>query len=186
MERQAGSNIDFNNIIVARTNVLHDIQGDKIACPKGTILIGCSDGDRFWDMYNHHCEICNHTRNHPLSLNGGALLISKRSPIRGARADGNTLLRHAHLAVSKKGFRTIILYVHTPCLVANTYDLDFLEVLRLLIEAKMRLRSCRGMSEVKMYCFFHVDYEHKKRTYFVARDPAIEFLASHGRPVREQ
>lgn len=182
---------DRDQIVFARqAGALIEIQNHRIESSAGTIFVGCSDGDQFRDVYAHHCKVCALERHHPLLLNGGSLLLSKHSPIRGAKKDSAVLLRHIQAASSIKGIRTVVLYVHAPCGVAYRKHLDFLEVMRLLIEAKLRLRLQRGLSKLKFSCFCHVDFNGlsgegaRKRTYVVDRKVMTEFLKTNAREVR--
>ena len=178
---------DRAHIVSARgARALLDIEGRRVSASQGTVFIGCPDGDRFKDVYDYHCHVCNGVRHHPLLLNGGALLLSHHSPIWGAKGDGKTLVRHANAAARIKHIHTAILYAHWPCGVGVAAGLNFLEVLRLLLEAKMRLRSQRGFTNIKKFCFVHVDYGDRKRTYFVDRQVAEGFLKERGSEVRMQ
>ncbi|HEY4499382.1 MAG TPA: hypothetical protein VJH94_04975 [Candidatus Paceibacterota bacterium] len=168
---------------------LLEIEGRQIKSSEGTIFVGCSDGDQFNDVYRHHCHVCEVLRHHPLLLNGGAMLLSKHSPIRGAKRDGTVFLRHINAASCIKHITTVVLYVHAPCGVARAAKLDFWEVMRLLVEAKLRLLSQRGSRKLKISCFCHVDFNggdspQKKRTYFVDREAMTELLKANGREVR--
>lgn len=181
---------DREQILTAReANALLPIENHRVEASVGTIFVGCSDGDQFKDVYEHHCKVCANLRHHPLLLNGGALLLSPHSPIRGAKKDGTVLLRHVNAASRIKGIHSIVLYVHAPCGVARAAKLDFFEVMRNLLEGKRRLRAQRGCSRLKVTCFCHVDYpsatsEVRKRTYFVNRAKMTEFLTAHGREIR--
>ena len=167
---------DLRYIVAAReAGALLKIEKHRIKSAEGTIFVGCSDGDCFSDLYAHHCKVCTTPRHHPLLLNGGALLLSHHSPVHGAKKDATVLLRHIKAARNIKGIHTVVLYVHAPCGVAHKMKLDFLEVFRLLIEAKLRLRAQKGFGSINMSCFLHTD-NGKMRTYFVDRKVATEFL----------
>lgn len=176
--------------LALEAGVLLPTQKHCIENPEGTILVPCPDGDHFHDVYSQHCTLCEIRRHHPLCLNAGALLLSKHSPIRGAKMDGRTMLRHISGASKIKGMDTVVLYVHAPCGVAYGAKLDFFEVLRLLVEAKLRLRGQKKFAKLKIACFVHVAYQGpdfpnvRKRTYFVERKAAVAFLEKVGRPVR--
>ena len=169
--------------------VLCELDSGKIMSSCGTIFVGCPDADQFLDIYEHHCAMCDgEIRHHPLCLNGGALLLSKHSPIPFARADGDALLRHVSEAAALKGISSIALYTHAPCGVAGKYKLDALEVTRLLLEAKMRLKNQRRFHGFKLHCFMHVDFSEErgcKRTYFVNKSAALDYLRDNDRPVRD-
>ncbi|HEY4479314.1 MAG: hypothetical protein A3C06_01705 [Candidatus Taylorbacteria bacterium RIFCSPHIGHO2_02_FULL_46_13] len=182
--------VDHEQVRTARAaNALVPVEKHRIQNPAGTILVPCPDGDQFRDVYGQHCRLCNIERHHPLSLNGGALLLSKHSPVRHAKLKGSALLLDIKETQGLKGMDTLALYVHAPCGVAYGTSLDFFEVMRLLIEAKLRLLAQRTLAKLKIVCFCHVDYpsatsEVRKRTYFVNRAKTTEFLAANGREVR--
>lgn len=178
---------DIEEVKLAReAGVLLEIEGRRIASSNGTIFVGCSDGDQFADLYRFHTTTCkcDEVRHHPLLLNGGALLLSSNSPITGAKRDGRVLLRHIHVASRIKGIKTLVLYTHCPCGVAYGAKLDIFEVVRLLVEAKLRIRLRNGGRGISISCFIHVDYGNRKRTYFVDRIKATEFLKTQGREIR--
>ena len=165
---------------------LCDLDGEKIHAPNGTILLACADGDQFFELLHHHCHIAKTVRHHALLLNGGPLLVAPASPIENAGTDGEVLLRHIDAAVPMKGIPTVVLCTHAPCGAARKANLDFLDVLRLLMEAKLRLRKSLDLKSVeRIHCFCHVDHGgNHKRTYCVLRIPACAFLEALGRPVR--
>ena len=106
------SSTDYKQAKLARSEevgALVEIQNHRIDSPKGTIFVGCSDGDQFKDVYTHHCKVCELDRHHPLCLNGGGLLLSKYSPVRGAKMDSRTLLRHIQAASRIKDMHTVVL-----------------------------------------------------------------------------
>jgi hypothetical protein len=160
--------------------VLQELRAEKIPAQDGTVLIPCSDGDRLPDILVHHWNICNGHGgkfcHHVQALNGGALLIPIRSPVRGhpdLRED-RVLLRHMRQGCEIKGVATVVLYGHAPCAAAYLANLNILQVIQLLINAKKRVRKELSGVAREVLCFFHVDYNNnRKRSYYLER-PAWE------------
>lgn len=186
--------IDRDQVLLARDRgALCEIDNHLIESSHGTVFVGCPDGDQFNDVYEHHCMMCpGEIRHHPLLLNGGALLLSPSSPVPKAKWDGAVLMRHVQNATRIKGIHSVVFYAHVPCAVALQCSLDFLEVMRLLLEAKSHVRAFRLFSGLKFACFCHVDFGNgngsnghpKKRTYFVDREASIKLLRAHNRVLR--
>lgn len=168
-----------------KAGVLCKLDGNRINDEAGTILLGCADGDRFHNLFTHHCRVTGWNRHHPLSLNGGPLLISTKSPIPHAKNDGNVYMRHLRGAMQLKGMHIVVPCGHAPCGVAYSCSLDALDVFRLLIEGKLRIKKEFEGADIKVMVFIHVAYTAtRERTYFVDRKAAEEFLHNHGRAVR--
>lgn len=164
-----------------KRGVLLEVQAHLIDESHGTIMVTCADGDQMTDVYRHHEGVCMHHRDDPrihlLSLNGGAKLIAKSSPLRVGDED-TLLLKHMQFAREMKKMETVVLYAHAPCGVAYGHDLSFAEVLELLFEGKERVKCT--LSEIKVACFCHIDYgDGRKRTYFVSRDAWIAWKEKH-------
>lgn len=161
--------------------VLLEVDGHKIDESKGAILVTCADGDQFEDLFTHHANICkqqrcsDHARIHVLSLNGGAKLIAKSSPLHTAGED-RVILNHISGAKALKDINTVVLYAHAPCGAAYSKGISFENVLRLLFEGKDRVKeSDKGLH---VACFCHVDYGNgKKRTYFASREAWLKYCS---------
>lgn len=163
--------------------VLGDVEGHRIDESQGVIMVTCADGDQFEDVFHHHSDICRshrcNTRIHPLSLNGGAKLIAKNSPLQTAGED-QVLLNNILGAHKLKGIDTVVLYAHAPCGAAYSNGVSFLEVMQLLFGGKQRVKNLDP--SLKVACFCHIDFgDGKKRTYFAKRDLWLEYINSqHG------
>lgn len=179
--------IDRTHIKVARSaGALCNLDGSKMHAGNGLIDCTCGDCDQTHENLYHLFGISGTVRHHMTQLNGGPLLISPWSPIEHAGVDGEALVRHIKWPVPKKRIPAIVLCTHAPCAAAYDAGVDFLDVLRLLLEAKQRVRKVLGMKDVeKIHCFCHVDHGgNHKRTYCVPRKATFEFLEAQGRPVR--
>jgi hypothetical protein len=152
--------------------VLSDVAAHLIDEQHGAIMVTCSDGDQFSDVFAHHAQhICmtqrHDSRIHLLALNGGAKLLAKDSPLLTVGEDA-VLLKHIGAGIALKGIQTVVLYAHAPCGVAYEEDLPFDQVLDLLFRGKQRVKEM--YPSTKVACFCHVDDGEKKRTYFVSRE----------------
>lgn len=139
---------------------------------QGFIVVVCGDCDQATDIHGHHSSITSRIGQlrgiHEFKLNGGALRLPLKSPLnkKGLPAD-KVLLRDIKDAIFLKEMQTIVIYAHFPCGAAGLCGLTVLEQLDLLVKAKRRLK--KEFSEVKVACFFHVDYTNgRKRTYFIS------------------
>ena len=152
--------------------VLADIDGHRVDQRNGVIMLPCSDGDQFPDVFRHQLRLTLahrvSPRIHPISMNGGALVIPRDSPLKGALPIGEVMLDQIWQAMQLKGITTVVLYAHAPCGMAATYDMNFAEVVATLFQAKMAVRE--EHPDAKIICFAHVDAGDKKRTYFVSRE----------------
>ncbi len=137
----------------------------------GVIIVACSDGDQFYDVFKKHVELCLKHRKmpriHPFTDNGGALLIPLDSAL-NTSGRGKNLLESIALASAMKGFRTAVLYGHAPCGAAALAKLTACKCIRLLFKAKDEVKSASG-GRLKVACFFHVEWRNgRKRTYFIS------------------
>ncbi|HUQ30255.1 MAG TPA: hypothetical protein VM103_01920 [Candidatus Paceibacterota bacterium] len=155
---------------------------------QGAILIPCADGHHFHDLFNHHTSICGAQHSapmqHPLSLNGGALLIPEESPLRhqsdgSYTPDDEVLLRHLEGAIGLKKPKAVILYAHAPCGMARLHLLSVDDEFTLLAAAKERVRTRiapLGVTDVRLW--FHVCYaDSKRRTYQFRRHAWNQFVS---------
>lgn len=158
-----------------RGEVLRDVQQHQIDARNGVVLVACGDGDQFHDLYRHKTEILapqrGEPRIHPLILNGGALLIPHDSPFNRDLPNDGVLLQNIAGAIKLKDIRTIAIYVHAPCGMARSAELNFEEIIRLLVAAKRRIRhELSHVDGLKVAAFCHIHWEDGKRTYHVSAD----------------
>lgn len=159
-----------------RGGVLCDVDTHRLDAKNGVILVACGDGDQFHDLFGYKASILAPQQNdvppriHPLTLNGGALLIPEESPFNAEIPYDQVLLRNIDGAMNLKGIRTVAVYVHAPCGMARTANLDIADVIRLLVSAKRRIRRELERPGLHVAAFCHVDWLEGKRTYFVSGD----------------
>jgi hypothetical protein len=75
----------------------------------GTILITCSDCDQFPDIFQRHQDTCGN-RCHPLSCNGGPLLLSPTLTDERAMDRKKWIDTDLPEAIKMKGIHTVALY----------------------------------------------------------------------------
>lgn len=161
-----------------RARILTDVEAPELNLDHGVIIVTCADGDQMPDLFSFQTRLFNirgiHPRVHTLALNGGALLIPEKSPLNKENGEDRVLLAHLRDARKLKNIDTIVLYVHAPCGAAGLADLNFMQVMELLLEAKARIK--KELPGALVACFCHVDWgENIKRTYFVSRDKWISW-----------
>ena len=154
-------------------NILMDVKGHLLDQKKGIILISCADGDQFYDIFSQKAmlqkEHCGTTRIHTFSWNGGAMRLASNSPAnKPGRSICRDFLDEIYDTRAMKSIDTIALYSHTPCGKARSCGLNFIRVLDLQMSAKTKIKA--ENQGVHVACFCHIDYGHKKRTYFISRD----------------
>ena len=151
--------------------VLRDLDPDQLPPhEEGWLLLPCSDGHRFRDMWNYHLEKCGRGPcHHPLSYLGGALALGDPlSPLaitkRGFRAD-EVLLDAIGDSLEFKHLRNIAAYTHFPCSAAGAAKLSPREQFDLFEKASIRLH--KQFSQTRVVAFCHVHYpDNRFRTYF--------------------
>lgn len=156
-----------------KAGVLKDVDPSQIKTAKdkgGEIVIMCSDGDQFAEMYSHRIRKTGSIRPekhrpHMIALAGGPLLISPNSPIHNP-----IIIQQIDGAIQLKGIKNIALYGHVPCGAPSLVEaeLSVYNMIRLLMEGEDEIKNAFGDVEVKRY--FHVDNHGKKRTYFISRE----------------
>mgnify|MGYP001616993896 FL=1 len=154
-----------------------EIMPQKLEISNGVIIVPCSDGDQFDDVYGHIAKVCREVqigRIHTVALNGGGILMSNQLPAEQQR-HGDCLLENILTASAIKGIKDIFLYTHFPCAIAMSNGLGVIDQAFYLKMAKTRLKEAN--LELRIKCFFHVDkYDeqeggsHKRRTYFMPKE----------------
>jgi|GEM_PF-4043385 len=208
--------VDLEQVRSARSaGVLREITPDLLRFNQGVIPILCPDADKY-KKRQHLEELVAYQagapRVHMLGVHGGAVALSRRSPlsnysrfvfgfirdiVRGRlcmllyllypllwflgwcmRQDWR-LLMDIWAASKLKGIRTVVLYIHLPCGVAQLCQQSFNVQLLHAARAKRRVKRWLRGSVDKALIFVHVDYGDKERTY-VARAEDIERYAKGG------
>lgn len=151
-------------------NILVDIDSHLLDQREGVIMIACADGDQMPDVFKKQSEYLLEQRKtpriHTLALNGGALVVPADSPLNSELPKGAVIIDDIKGAMLLKGIKTVVLYAHAPCGAAGLCRLNAGEVIEFLIKAKEELK--RVFLEIKVVCFFHVDWGDHKRTYFIS------------------
>ncbi|MBU0596739.1 hypothetical protein KJ641_04020 [Patescibacteria group bacterium] len=167
----------------AQLGILQDEYPTKLDLSNGIIAVVCADGDQFEDKHGHLAEIVNNAigrpRVHTISLNGGPLLLSFKSPayqcIESHDQVHEFLVNQIAVGQKIKDMNTVVLCTHAPCGVAGLCGMDINAVLDHLVEAKQDLKERLGET-TKIACFLHVDYgDGKKRSYFVSASRWLKY-----------
>lgn len=155
-----------------KAGALQDVNKHLVDQSNGVILITCSDGDRFPDIFEYQVAMQSGQRSdsriHVFAWHGGAIACTPCSPINSIKHADRIFLDQIRVAREMKGINTVALYAHAPCGAAAANDVDLEKVIALLIRAKTKIKSLNKGIEV--FPFFHVDYgDCRKRTYFLSR-----------------
>ena len=147
--------------------------------PQGIVLITCADCDEFSDIYGHKAELFQSNghapRIHPLSRNGGALMLVPQSPaIKRGRSTATDLLEEIQEACAWKKIRTVTPYIHAPCGKAVVSKINFISQMTLLFQGKQLLKN--RLPGISVACFCQIDYGNSKRTYFASREKYSSWL----------
>jgi len=163
-------------------DVLQDASGHLLDQSNGVIFVGCSDGDRFYDIFRHQVDMQlvhrADPRIHVLAWHGGALACAPCSPINRRKKADEVFLDQIADARSLKGINLVALHAHAPCGAAALHGVPLERVFALHVRAKLRVKTLN--QGVKVACFFHVDYGGGvKRTYFFSRDRWVAWAEKH-------
>lgn len=157
-----------------RLGLFTHVVPEKLPSSKGVIVALCSDGHQFQDTYGHIATICREQLHmnciHPVTLNGGALLMSGDLMPEEEKLDGDRMFRNVLVASQLKGVKDVLLYTHFPCGIARKVGLGVIDQGIRMMAAKKRLKEANP--EFNIYNFFHVhgvDSPDKRRTYFMPR-----------------
>ncbi len=152
--------------------VLQSIKGHLIDQQNGVILVTCSDGDRFPEIFQHQIRLQADCRSDPrihvLAWHGGALACATHSPINRRRDAHNVFLDQIKDARELKSIDTVVLEAHYPCGAACLFDVSLERCLALQIGAKMNVR--RLNNGIRVSCFFPVYNGEKQQTFFFSRE----------------
>lgn len=169
--------------------VLVDAEGHRLDSPNGVILISCSDGDQMVDIFHHTIHMLakggGKIRPHTFAYHGGGMLLDHDCPLCRKRPYDEIFMEGIADARAMKDIDTVALLVHAPCGAARMANLNVVQVLHHVVQAKMRIKS--RWPDLKVGCFFHVDYppcnDHangRKRTYFLSKVAFDQWFKHHG------
>ncbi|MDO8581931.1 MAG: hypothetical protein Q7S16_03575 [bacterium] len=152
-------------VMMEAAGVLQDVDGHRLETPNGAIFVGCGDADQSVDLISRTLQAIfvegDPVRPQLLFLNGGALLIPPKSPVRIAYPeDGVAMCRNIRKARALKGISTVLLKAHVPCGMAAEAGLGVEDVVRLLQDAKLHVRA--ENPGVIIACLLHVDNGSKR------------------------
>lgn len=169
-----------------RDKVLRDFDPSRFD-PGRMAIVTCADGQRILEQLTQHWRfIQRHEPKRPLescilqtvALNGGALLLAKDSPLlRPGLLEDKMILEHLREGIKLKGLDqngerpTVALYTHFPCGAAGLHNLNTTEQVRLVAEAKDRLKLIQP--NWRVICMVHVHYPAQGR--LLARDRTYHF-----------
>ncbi|MDP1709439.1 MAG: hypothetical protein Q8L21_00945 [Candidatus Komeilibacteria bacterium] len=167
------SPIDARTITdLRRANVLQDVAGHLLDQRQGVLLVTCPDGDHFFDIFSHQLHMqdgqCRHPRVHTFGWHGGALRLVPGSPANTEPEEHQIFMREIREGRALKGINTVALYAHVPCGKAGERQIDLLQLMVLLIQAKAIIKLMNN--GIVVAPFLHVAYQNnRRRTYFVSR-----------------
>ena len=167
-----------------RIGVLEDVEEHRLDQSNGVILITCSDGDQFSDIFAHQVRMQTGQRPtdpriHVFGWHGGALACACHSPINKREYAELVFLDQISAAREMKQINTVALYSHAPCGAAHGSNVNLVEAIALQISAKMKIKTLN--QGISVACFFHVDYGNgAKRTYFLSRPKWEAWVANMG------
>lgn len=164
-------------------NVLQDVAGHLLDQRQGVIFVTCPDGDHFFDIFNHQLEMqegqCHDKRIHTFGWHGGALRLAPHSPANRRPDEHQIFLEEIRDAREIKGINTVVLYNHAQCGKAGACNIDFLQLMRLHMQAKAAVKAMNG--GISVACFLHVTYpDRRRRTYFVSRPDWDQWIDTSG------
>jgi hypothetical protein len=159
--------------------VFQDIDEHRLDQSNGVMLITCSDGDRFPDIFQHQARMqadCRpDPRIHVFAWHGGVLACAPVSPINARKDAHRVFLDQITVARSMKQIDVIPIYAHAPCGAAALNHVGLEQVLTLQFEAKNQIK--KENPGIVVFPFFHVDYgDGKCRSYFLSRQKWEEWV----------
>jgi hypothetical protein len=160
-------------------DVLEPLRGFQLDYSNGVVMVACADGDQMYDLFTTHASLCpcnpNRHRIHLLTRDGGALVLPS---VHFANQASNILLNEIAAASLMKDIKTVALYTHIPCGIADKFGIKTKENVVLLTLAKQRVEWMNVLN-LQVACFFHVDYgQGKKRSYYVSPEKFDEWAKS--------
>lgn len=170
--KELSSNDEATVRALRAANVLQDIASHRLDQKDGVILLTCSDGDHFFDIFSRQLEMqqgqCHDKRIHVLAWHGGSLRLVAGSPANKQPNEHEIFLEEVQFARNGKGMNTVALYAHAVCGKADACDIDFLRLMRLHMQAKNAVKQMNN--GISVACFLHITYpDMRRRTYFVSR-----------------
>jgi hypothetical protein len=153
--------------------ILATFDQDQVPSSNGLVLVGCSDKNRFHDLFLHISTACG-DKIHTFSWHGAALRLTRESPTnRAGRVFARLVLKEIEDAIEIAETTTIVLTAHLPCSKARLANMHWTDVLTNLWEAKRYVKKTLGhKATIKVVTLLHIHFykprtkEECKRTYF--------------------
>lgn len=151
-------------------NILQNLDRKRIKRANGIILVGCSDKNRFFDLFLHLWFLCMQWKIHTFAWHGGALRLPSGSAANTGNSPGFALdllkeLLDAVMTVAKTP--TIVLSVHMPCGKARLSGMNKYAVLQTHSEAKDCIKQVIGAENVNVHPVVHIHYAERWRLGFL-------------------
>lgn len=166
--------------------VFDKIEGNRLDRSNGIILICCSDGDQFHDLYTHKCRFQQEQRGdqnpriHPFDCNGGVLAYDKGTPVNRFESTYMEKLLAIGDAIAMKGHVPVVMEGHGPCGAANLHSIAFINQLEIQMRVKRVMKQMYPHEDITSY--FHVDYRGhngmSKKSWHFGLDPWVEWHAT--------
>jgi hypothetical protein len=150
--------------LLKERGALVDIGGGT---PGVTILVCCSDGHQFDDLYQFQCKACDSKQQHIIAAAGG--------PVVGIFSEYERLTHEIGGAIALGKGDSVALYAHFPCGMAKLSNLTLPEVFQRLCDTASHVRSIPGVQTV-VKDFHYFDGE-KQRTLLVVREKMLQALS---------
>jgi hypothetical protein len=171
------------------SGVLQDVKTHLIDQEQGAIIVTCSDGDQFYDIFNQHVawqagQRPNNPRVHVLANHGGPFAYAPCSPIHRVRHTDKVLVPQIADARAMKGINTVVLHGHAKCGAANLANTSIEQCIALQMRAKANIKTLNH--GIVVVPFFQVDYgswkNGEKHSYFFSRPDWEVWAHKHGVP----
>ncbi len=166
-----------------KARVLDGINSHLLDPKEGLSIVMCGDPDQHPEAYSYHKEDIVKAgcldRIHPPAPLGGALRLAPNSRTNVDTPGYDTgLMYDLALVHAKKKIKTVALYVHAPCAIAEIASMSFAEIISEAFAAKQRIKSELPGMKVAVFC--HIDNGTCKKTWFVCRQRWEEY---HSHPM---
>ncbi len=152
---------------------LLDVSMSPLKKTNGVIIVNCGDCDRSPELYKYQANLCRQAgrekgdeRVHTITLNGGALLLHKHSPLNANHDSSRTLLYHIKNTAPLKGINDVALYMHYNCGAGEMARLTPEQYFEWLAKGADHLGSMIPSLNIACKFHYHVDNERTFKTYY--------------------
>lgn len=127
-----------------------------VCCPDGT-KIGYTQ-KLLREMYD--TKLRGYVQHHLLTHHGGALVLALNSPvITSGHTTDVDMIEQIKMSVSM-GYKSIIVLVHLPCVMARTHNMSPMDMIDALVRAKQRIKE--NIPDITVACFVQCTRESEK------------------------